>query len=464
MILQRILKGIVFKSAELFYDLYQKYGKRLLNRIEQSDDEKRLSAIPFKGVGLRLNRSVKITVPHQLVVGSNISIDAGAFLETEGGISIGDNACIGQNVSIYTLGLNYEGDRLPYDKKLLTRPVFIGRNVIVEDAARILPGCIIGEGAVVCLGAVVTTDVPPLAKVSGNPAKVIGRREEAHYFALLKRDNDPIEERQIIETKAKSVIDLGNDPFFIVGTGRCGTKFLADQMTGGRLICRHEPNSNLISWITSYAHGEIDADLLKQRIQSLFTELSSLPSSCELYGEADQKYSFCIPILKELFPQAKFIWLKREPKAFIASVLPRGWYDDFEMGYSENRGRHHKPHGNSVHAANRIRGDKTGQLSLSEWRSMSEFERSCWYYIYTNQQIEEKLSKFPKEDIFRLATNDLNNPEAILEVKKFVGLVEEVSDKTGKGRNRSLYPQYNEGQWTIEDRKSFARWFEESGR
>ncbi len=464
MILQRILKGIVFKSAKLVYDLYQKYGKPLLKKFERSDDEKRLLEIPFKGVGLRVNKSANITVPHQLVVGSNVKIYAGTFLETEGGISIGDNACIGRNVSIYTLDLNYEGVRLPYDKRLLTRPVFIGRNVVVEESARIMPGCTIGEGAIICLGAVVTSDVPPLAKVAGNPAVIIGRREETHYYALLKQGEvRNLENRPIVEPKDKSILSLGNDPFFIVGTGRCGTKFLAEQMTGERLICRHEPNSNLISWITSYAHDEIDASLLKQRIQSLFTELSSLPPSCELYGEADQKYSFCIPILKELFPKAKFVWLKREPKAFIASVLPRGWYDDYEMGYSESRGRHHKPHDNSVHAANRIRGDKTRQLSLSEWKSMSEFERSCWYYVYTNQKIKEELSRFPQEDTLRLATNDLSDPKVILQAKKFVGLVE-ASGKTERGRNRSLYRQYDSDQWTAEDRKSFAHWFDESGR
>ena len=41
-----------------------------------------------------------------------------------------------------------------------------------------MPGVIIGEGAIVAGGSVVTKDVPKGAIVGGNPAKVIGWTEE----------------------------------------------------------------------------------------------------------------------------------------------------------------------------------------------------------------------------------------------------------------------------------------------
>ena len=45
----------------------------------------------------------------------------------------------------------------------------------------------IGEGAIIAAGAVVCKDVPPLAIVGGNPAKIIGYRDEEH-FNKLKND------------------------------------------------------------------------------------------------------------------------------------------------------------------------------------------------------------------------------------------------------------------------------------
>ncbi len=63
-------------------------------------------------------------------------------------------------------------------RTLPPRPLLlIGHDVWIGGNAAILPGCRrIGHGAVIGAGAVVTHDVPPLAIVAGNPARVIRMR------------------------------------------------------------------------------------------------------------------------------------------------------------------------------------------------------------------------------------------------------------------------------------------------
>ncbi|QJB36110.1 hypothetical protein HF324_13650 [Chitinophaga oryzae] len=51
----------------------------------------------------------------------------------------------------------------------------------------IVPGVTIGEGAIVGGGAVVTKDVPPMAVVGGNPARVIKMRDEETYQQLKQQ-------------------------------------------------------------------------------------------------------------------------------------------------------------------------------------------------------------------------------------------------------------------------------------
>jgi len=55
-------------------------------------------------------------------------------------------------------------------------PVVIGNNVWIGDAAIILSGVNISDGAVIGAGSVVTRDIPPFAVAVGNPARVIKKR------------------------------------------------------------------------------------------------------------------------------------------------------------------------------------------------------------------------------------------------------------------------------------------------
>ena len=49
----------------------------------------------------------------------------------------------------------------------------IGNDCWIGYGSLILSGVVIGDGAVVAAGSIVTHDVPPYAVVAGNPAKVI---------------------------------------------------------------------------------------------------------------------------------------------------------------------------------------------------------------------------------------------------------------------------------------------------
>jgi acetyltransferase-like isoleucine patch superfamily enzyme len=50
------------------------------------------------------------------------------------------------------------------------RPLVVGNDVWIGANAVIMPGCTLGNGAIIGAGAVVTRDVPPYAVVAGVPA------------------------------------------------------------------------------------------------------------------------------------------------------------------------------------------------------------------------------------------------------------------------------------------------------
>ena len=112
-----------------------------------------------------------------LVVGNNVNMDAGVFIDITGKCIFEDNIIVSRGSKLYTHYHLYDQRKpgfaagsSPYEPITLT----VHKGVWIGAGAIILPKCSeIGEGAIVASGAVVTKDVPPYTVVAGNPARVI---------------------------------------------------------------------------------------------------------------------------------------------------------------------------------------------------------------------------------------------------------------------------------------------------
>lgn len=107
-------------------------------------------------------------------VGKNVFINSCCRFQDQGGIEIGDGVLIGHNTTIATLNHDFN----PMKRQNLTpSKVKIGNNVWVGSDCTILPGVIIGDGAIIGAGSVVTKSVDKNVIVAGNPAKLIRKIE-----------------------------------------------------------------------------------------------------------------------------------------------------------------------------------------------------------------------------------------------------------------------------------------------
>ena len=119
-----------------------------------------------------------INQPFRCDYGCNIFLGEDCFINfnctilDEAKVTIGDNAFLGPDVSIYTACHPLEPDRRNRFIEW-AEPVTIGNNVWIGGDATILPGVTIGDNVVIGAGSVVTKSFPSNVVIGGNPAKII---------------------------------------------------------------------------------------------------------------------------------------------------------------------------------------------------------------------------------------------------------------------------------------------------
>lgn len=108
--------------------------------------------------------------PENIRIGSNSTLNEGVFLGGLGGIFIGNNVHVSNNVILNSGYLDIDNFS---QKKHKNKPIVIKDHAWLCAGAIINPGVTIGNCSVVGSGAVVTHNVPDKTVVAGVPARPI---------------------------------------------------------------------------------------------------------------------------------------------------------------------------------------------------------------------------------------------------------------------------------------------------
>ena len=133
------------------------------------------------GKNAHVGLNVELHGPRQISIGSRSVVNAHCILDGRGGeLTIAHDVDIATACYIWTLEHDPDDDA----HGVRGGPVTIEDHVWLASRVTVLPNVVIGRGAVVAAGAVVTRDVPSLAIVAGVPARVIGQRQNALTYEL----------------------------------------------------------------------------------------------------------------------------------------------------------------------------------------------------------------------------------------------------------------------------------------
>lgn len=416
------------------------------------------------GIGVRLNGELLITEPQSVCIGNNVHIGNNAFFASSGGLTIGDNTHISRNVTIYTVNHNHSGNALPYDDDEIPKSVLIGKNVWIGMNVNIVPGIRIGDGAVIGMGTTVRKDVPDLAIIGGPPNILLKHRDSEHYWKLEEKrryggiNGKPISKNEIdvFENSAFNV----NRCFFIITTGRSGSTTISHALSQHpEITCLHEPRTQLIRLSTEFAHGIKDYAKVREELYSIYCNSSI--SLTAVYGECDQKIWNLIPILDEILPTCKFIWLIRDGRDVVSSTLSRGWFSAREEIY----GKRNVGDIGARWIYYRLHGAKCKEFEDVVWEDMTTFERNCWYWNYINSGIQKHLSQIPTQRKLMVRLEDIN--EKFNEIFHFLqvrshNISPEKKNTKEEWRKHyislGLFEDSKWPEWNIKQKSLFTRW------
>ena len=119
------------------------------------------------GAGTVVERGTSVTARGGVTIGERCVVNRGVTLDGRGDLVIGDLVNISSEVLLLTADHDADSPAFQWRR----RPVAIGSRSWIATRALVLPGSSVGEGAVVCAGAVVAGDVPPFTVVGGVTAR-----------------------------------------------------------------------------------------------------------------------------------------------------------------------------------------------------------------------------------------------------------------------------------------------------
>ena len=173
----------MIRYARLKMGLNLIFSSRLFSFPGLSETRKVFYGWAFSFTEVKVEENVFFTDIHKstsgLSVGKNVVFQRAVTIDCTAKVEIAANVVVSSGSIIFTHNHNVRDKSLPWREQGETNhPIKVETDVWIGARSIILPSVnVIGKGAIIGAGSVVTKDVEPYTIVAGNPARVIGERE-----------------------------------------------------------------------------------------------------------------------------------------------------------------------------------------------------------------------------------------------------------------------------------------------
>ena len=219
---------------------------------------------------------------------------------------------------------------------------------------------------------------------------------------------------------------------FILSTGRTGTKTLAGLLgLSSDIDAFHEPHPQLLEerktarWEVHHNYSKYQNIFARSRGASLLRALRHET----IYAETSARMTFFAPVIAELLPKSKFIYIHRAPTAIVRSGMRRGWYIDHPADYA------------------RI-CPVEGEEAYAEWSQWPPFKKICWYWDAYNRFALDFCSRTDPSRVLTLRADEIFDGTAIPSIFSHLGIsappdgrIEQILSKKLNAQQRDSFPK-----------------------
>lgn len=191
---------------------------------------------------------------------------------------------------------------------------------------------------------------------------------------------------------------------FAVGTGRCGTKFLAEVFARDPSVAshheRHAFNDTFHRYCRWYGIPVDDAGFTAAKRSAIAQDLRT-----HLYSfEASAFLSLSLDVLHQGIG-ANIVAMVRRPDKVIASYLRKGWYENEPIVDDPNKPPTMQDVSMAHHFLGRTmpRGDE-----FERWRKLTRVGKLAWYWTTLNRALLDQAEKLPQGAVMFQKLEDLN--------------------------------------------------------
>jgi hypothetical protein len=282
-------------------------------------------------------------------------------------------------------------------------------------------------------------------RIFQNYLKSVANWHYKYFFYLFNKRAVHLKRKQLGLTSFPQPEEIFDERYcFVLSTGRCGTGLITKILDKSpQLLVCHNPKPEL-EYVSSFIH-RTSPSLESLKLSIIAARFDFFVNSFlvgRIFIETNNRITFFAPALAQLFPNAKFIHLIRNPADFVRSGMRRKYYKN-----------------------NTVQHQRFNPVNNYEWMRMTRLEKVAWEWNEINSSIDNFKSMIHQSRMMTIKSEQLfSQSEIIPALFDFIAVTNPFEGARGSKQidqllrrpvNKQIlgsFPRYQD--WSAEDKSS----------